>query len=197
MPVIAAVFVKPFGVAKARLGDRLSAEQRANLGKAIAARTLSIAAESGADEVVVVTADPSVARWAANLGFSAARDPGSGLNAAANFAHSRSVEMKMTCVLLHADLPIVSRSDLVAFFIAARHGPAIAPSYDGGTSAISATRDIAFAYGANSFSKHLAQMPAATVVTRPGLALDLDTVQDLDRALAHPEGEWLRLAIGN
>lgn len=194
--MIAAVFVKPFGVAKARLEERLSAERRAHLGMAIAARTLSTAADAGADVVVVVTADPSVARWAAGLGFGAARDPGDGLNAAAAFAHSRATEMKSTCVLLHADLPVLSRSDMVAFFTAARHGPAIAPSYDGGTSAISAPRDITFSYGKNSFSKHLAQMPRATVVVRPGLALDLDTSQDLDRALAHPGGDWLRLAIG-
>lgn len=194
--MIAAVFVKPFGVAKARLGDRLSAERRAHLGMAIAARTLTIATDAGADDVVVVTADPAVARWAASLGFGAARDPGNGLNAAATFAHSRSFEMKKICVLLHADLPVLSRSDLVAFFTAARHGPAIAPSYDGGTSALSAPKDIVFAYGNNSFSNHLAQMPRASVIIRPGLALDLDTTRDLDRAIAHPGGDWLRLAIG-
>ena len=54
--ILAAIPIKPFGVAKARLAPVLGQAERSRLGRAIAARTAGLAAAAGA-EVVVVTAD--------------------------------------------------------------------------------------------------------------------------------------------
>ena len=50
--ILAAIPIKPFGVAKRRLSTRLDAPARSRLGKAVAARTAAAAVERGAHDVV-------------------------------------------------------------------------------------------------------------------------------------------------
>ena len=71
----------------------------------------------------------------------------------------------------------------------------IAPSHDGGTSALGATGHLDFHYGVGSFHRHLRQAPRAAVIVRPGLAFDLDTVDDLDAVLRHPRGNWIEMLL--
>ena len=197
--MIAAIPIKPFGVAKARLAPVLGPAARSRLGRAVAARTAVLAADAGAD-VVIVAADDGVAAWAKAHGFGVVREMpelGGGLNGAARSAVRHAALLDMRWMIVHADLPVVTRSDLRLVFDAARAGPVIVPSYDGGTNLIAAAdAEFPFSYGAGSFHRHFAEMPGATVVATPRLSLDLDTPRDLDTARSLAAGSWLEPVLG-
>ena len=189
MTPLVGIPIKPFGVAKARLAPVLDAPDRARLGMAVAAHTAAAVAGSGAVPHVV-TGDAAVAAWATDHGWDVvAEPPGGGLDGAA--AALVAAAGGGPWALVHADLPTIAPEDLGAMWDALDHGPVIAPSRDGGTSVLAATATTSFAYGHLSFHRHLAHLPGATVVNRPGLALDLDEPEDLERALARPGGAWL------
>ncbi len=189
MSLLIAIPVKPFGVAKARLRPALDAGSRSQLGRSIAARTTGEARATGA-RVAIVTGDQGVARWARQLGAEVVRespDYGPGLNGAAAAAAASADRDGSDWLILHADLPLISRSDLETAI--GRHRPGcyvIAPSYDGGTALLMGTGTFAFSYGPGSFHRHLKTAgTAGDVVVRTGLALDLDTPRDLEAARAH------------
>jgi len=189
--MLAAVPIKPFGVAKRRLSPVLDDAARSRLGKAIAANTLAVAG-SVIDDVAVVTADPGVADWARAQGVAVIGDPGTGLDGAATAALGAAGGR---WAIIHADLPMLSSSDVAALVEAVpESGVVLAPSADGGTNAIAgAVAAFAFSYGPGSFARHLAAAAALphAIVSRPGLALDLDTPHDLDRARTLAGTAWL------
>jgi 2-phospho-L-lactate guanylyltransferase len=193
--VLAALPVKPFGVAKARLGPALDPAARSRLGRAIAERTGRTARDAGA-EVAVVTSDGGVQRWARRAGFGVIAEPdgpGSGLDRAARAAAAEADRRGLRWCIIHADLPLVTPADLAAVFAAAHGGPVLVPSHDGGTNLVSASGpSFPFAYGPASFHRHLAAAPTARVVINPRLALDLDTPRDLARALDLAVDGWLQ-----
>ncbi len=194
MTPLVGIPIKPFGVAKARLAPVLGAPERARLGMAVAAHTAAAVASSGAAPHVV-TGDAAVSAWAADHGWGVvAEPPGGGLDGAA--AALVAAAGGGSWAVVHADLPTVTPDDLEAVWDALGHGPVIAPSRDGGTSVLAATGTAPFAYGHLSFHRHLAHLPGATVICRPGLALDLDEPEDLEVALASPEGTWLKRVLG-
>ncbi len=192
MRLLAGVPVKPFGVAKARLAPRLDGSSRRRLGQALALRTAGAAAEAGA-EVAIVTGDDHVAGWAAGNGLEVIPEPGPGLDAAAGAVAAAAAVSGRPWAVVHADLPILEAPDLEAVFTAlTARTVVLAPARDGGTNVIAGEGPFRFRYGPGSFHRHAASTAGrATVVTRPGLALDLDTPADLDAALAHPAGAWL------
>ncbi len=191
---MAGIAIKPFGVAKARLAPVLDAAERARLGMAVAAHTIRAVAGSGAAPNVV-TGDAGVAAWARSHGWDVIDErPGGGLDGAA--AAVVDAAGNRPWAVIHADLPIVTPADLEAVWAALEHGPVVAPSHDGGTSVVAATGPVTFSYGHLSFHRHLAALAGATVVSRPGLALDLDEPGDLEAALASPEGAWLEGVLG-
>lgn len=197
--IVAAIPIKPFGVAKARLAPVLEPAMRSSLGRSVAARTADLASAAGAD-VVIVTPDRGVAEWAKLVGHNVLREGavGGGLdNAAATAArHATGIGMRWAIVL--ADLPIVSVDELRLVFEAATSGPVIVPSYNGGTNVLAAEGSgFPFAYGTGSFHRHLAAMPEARVVSTAGLALDLDSPRDLYLARQMPAGRWLDGVIGS
>lgn len=120
-------------------------------------------------------------------------DRGAGLNAELDrvCASLRGARV----LILHADLPLVTGEDIAALIAAAdAAGAAIAPDRHGtGTNAL-ALRDAApagFAFGADSFARHLRLLPGAAAVRRDGLALDIDTADDIAAAgAALPLGRW-------
>lgn len=188
MSLFIAIPVKPFGVAKARLRPVLSARQRSLLGKAIAAHTVSEARATGA-RVAVVTGDPGVAEWARGLGVEVVDESseyGAGLNGAAAAATTEARRIGSDWMILHADLPHLDRSDLdnaIDRFTPGRY--VLSPSYDGGTTLLMGTGQFPFRYGPGSFHHHLRSAgEAAEVLVRTGLALDLDTPNDLEAARA-------------
>ncbi|NNC75948.1 MAG: 2-phospho-L-lactate guanylyltransferase [Acidimicrobiia bacterium] len=185
--MIALIPVKPFGVAKRRLSSRFDPAQRKVLGQAIAGHTATVAAAAGI-EPWIVTGSEDVARWAGERGLTVvAEDEGGGLDGAARAGISAASGRWM---VVHADLPAVVPADLAALVDA---GPtAIAPSHDGGTSAVTGeSATFPFAYGPGSFHRHLSARPNMTVVCRPGLAYDLDDTQDYDIITALESGRWI------
>lgn len=197
--ILAAIPIKPFGVAKKRLSPVLDAEQRSILGRAVAARTGAAVAAAGA-EAVIVTGDDGVAAWAKELGMSViAEDPRGrgGLNGAAATAARHAAGMGIPWAIIHADLPLADEADFRRVVQAAGRSPSIVASYDGGTNVITGfDPGFDFSFGPGSFRRHLARMPRATVVPRAGLALDLDTPRDLALARRAPAGAWLESVLG-
>ncbi len=193
MTLLVGVPIKPFGVAKARLAPALDARARSLLGREIAAHTLRMIEASGA-RAAVVTADPGVRRWARRHRWEVlAEAPGSGLDAAARAVTEAAHDALWAVV--HADLPLLTPTDLATAWAALEAGPVLAPSHDGGTSLVAGSGAFPFSYGPGSFFRHLSAAPAATILVRAGLALDLDTVTDLDCALRLPAGRWLRAYV--
>lgn len=190
--LLAAIPVKPFGVAKARLSGQLNPSQRARLGKAIAARTAVLSRQAGA-EVVIVTGDDGVAAWASSIGFGVLTEaPGGGLDGAARTAAVTAAGRGRRWVIVHADLPLVTVADLRGVFAAAGATAVVVPSHDGGTNLLAgADPSFPFAYGPGSFHRHLAAAPKAQVVAHPRLARDLDTGHDLEHARRAGGGSWL------
>ena len=181
MNPLIAIPVKPFGVAKARLSPVLDASQRRRLGMSVAAHTVTTAVRTGVT-TVVVTGDRGVARWANGLGVDVVADSGTGLDGAARAAVAHAGGVGRPWIILHADLPILQSRDLAEPLAAVSAGrPALAPSYNGGTTLVGAAADtFDFSYGPGSFHRHLhAAGEAAVVVTTPGLMLDLDDPRDL------------------
>lgn len=194
--ILAAIPIKPFGVAKQRLSKRLDAATRSRVGKAIAERTAAAATDAGA-LVAIVTGDAGVKRWAQGNGYLIIVEPdapNSGLDGAAEAAVFEATRRQRPWAVIHADLPLVTPTALHAVFAAAEQGTVLVPSYNGGTNIIAGRgASFRFAYGKASFHRHLAMNTGARVLTNPQLALDLDTTDDLDRALG--SGGWLSTFI--
>ena len=192
--MLAVIPVKPFGVAKARLAPVLDSAARSRLGKAMASRTAAQAAAAGA-EPLIVTGDDGVAAWARDLGLNVAIERIAGLDVAATTGSGAAIEGGVPWLVIHADLPLVGAGDVAAAIAAVQEGTMVlAPAIDGGTNLIGGSAAFDFGYGPGSFHRHLrrARLRApVAVVSRPGLALDLDRPTDLRRAAAHPAGSWL------
>lgn len=188
--------IKSFQTGNLRLADALDNQQRARLGYALASHVAETVDSTGL-LAMIVTADPEVAAWATSIGFATVPDSGQGLNAAASMAADWAAAGNSRWLLLHADLPLLSRGDVEALNDAMQPGnDVISPSSDGGTSALSASTPIEFAFGPGSFHTHLPRLEDPVVVARTGLFHDIDSPVDLNSAMRHPRGEWLRGVIG-
>ena len=191
---IVAVPVKPFGLAKARLAEVFTDEQRSDLGRATAAHTVGVISNV-AGLAWVVTGDDEVAAWATEIGANVIieHSPGKGLNAAAD----RVVEVADggRWLIVHGDLPLLTEHDIESAWEGIpSEGFLLAPSHDGGTSAFGGSlRPSSFAYGAGSFHRHLAltRRSPTRIISRLGLLLDLDSPSDYRTAIAHTRGSWL------
>ena len=191
--------VKPLDAALGRLGETLGAEERRALQAAMLTDLLrACAGTRGLGERLVVTADAEAGRLAAAEGARAVADhhPPRGMNAAVRLgARDLARAGARAALVLVADLPLARAEDLEAMLGAVPDGPGVvlAPSRDGsGTNAllIRPPRALAPQLGPESLGRHLAGAARrglrATLVERPGLALDVDTPEDLTRYLAAP-----------
>ncbi|NIA24417.1 MAG: 2-phospho-L-lactate guanylyltransferase [Gammaproteobacteria bacterium] len=196
-PLIA-VPVKPFGVAKHRLATVMDAPTRSIIGRRIAARTLETARQAGAS-VVVVAGDRGVRQWAGALGFASIPELEPSLAGAARAAVDAAAVETRSWIVAHADLPLVEVGDFRAVIGALEEAEVvIAPSYNGGTTVVGGTMDtFDFRYGEGSFRHHLgiASRRRVRIVVRLGLGLDLDGPSDLESAIRHPRGAWLRALV--
>jgi 2-phospho-L-lactate guanylyltransferase len=195
--VLAALPIKPFGVAKRRLADRLDGATRSRVGRSIAARTATAARDAGA-LVAVVTGDAGVAAWARANGFLTIPEfKDSGLNGAAEAIVAEAARRQCPWAVIHADLPLITPAALAPVLELAADRTVLVPSHDGGTNVIAGyAAEFRFAYGRASFHRHQAAYPKSAVVSDSRLALDLDTSEDLTRVLAHPLGAWLAPLLG-
>ena len=192
--VVIGIPVKPFGAAKRRLADVLGATERARLGRELAERTVAAVDASGATPLIL-SADDQVTDWARSIGVDVLLDEGSSLDQAAAVALARIRSQHAAWAVLHADVPTLTHNDLRRpVEILAAGGAVIAPSSDGGTSLLGSSLDeFRFQYGPGSFHRHLAGLASHDpfVAVSRGLALDLDTPDDLRAAAGTPEGAWL------
>ncbi len=191
MPIVAILPVKSFQLGKGRLAEMLDTTARMHLGVEFAARTVATAETAGLLPLVVA-GDDEVAEWALRLGIPVVPDPGEGLSVAARQGVTWAGHGSSTWLVLHCDLPLLNAGDLTALATTLDDGqPVIAPSADGGTSAIGSVGDFSFSYGPGSLARHLTRLPAAKVVARTGLLHDVDSPEDLISASRHPRGRWL------
>ncbi|HEX2404568.1 MAG TPA: NTP transferase domain-containing protein, partial [Acidimicrobiia bacterium] len=136
MPVVAILPVKSFRLGKGRMTDHLSDEARSTLGRALAERTATLAVDAGLIPILVA-GDGEVGEWALMNGFPSIPDPGEGLDGAALAGTTWASEASSEWIVLHADLPLLTASEVEELnesLIMA--GAVIAPSADGGTSAL-------------------------------------------------------------
>lgn len=194
MPTVAVIPVKSFSAGKQRLSGAISPLVRSALGMAMVEHVSDAAVEAGLIPVLV-TADPEVATWAAGHAIPSIPDPGRGLDAAAAAGVEWATAGSSGWMILHSDLPLLTAGEIHSFLKAAGDGGAIAPSSDGGTSAIMSRRRIAFVYGPSSFSRHLARMDQPSIVALTGFLHDLDSPDDLESARLHPRGRWIETVL--
>jgi 2-phospho-L-lactate/phosphoenolpyruvate guanylyltransferase len=188
--ILAGIPVKGFATAKGRLSSVMDSDRRARLAAAIASRAIDAARDAGFD-VVVVTGSDDVRAWARDAGTPCIDEPfGGGLDAAA----AAITDHGSPWCVIHADLPLLSPSDLMEVAPLLDAGRAVlAPSRDGGTNLFAAAIPIRFSYGPGSFARHLAAAAAASpvVLVSPGLAVEIDTAADLLAASHLDRGAWL------
>lgn len=188
---------KPLDRAKARLAGVLDASERRRLTVAMLIDVCAAATEASSN-VWVVGSDPEIFDVARDAGARSIVDP----TPAAGLVPSLDAVIPAGAgvLVLSSDLPGVTTDDVLA--IAQGAGVALAPDRAGsGTNALwrSPAGVIPLAFGAGSRRAHedLASNAGAPfrLVARPGLALDLDTPQDLDAAWDAPLGVVTRAAL--
>ena len=191
MGVWAVVPVKELDRAKERLAPVLPPERRRALMLAMLEDVLTaLAATAGLSGLAVVTVDAAACRLAARYGAriieTGARDGHSGAVAAA--ARLLAVEGSSGMLTLPGDIPLVTPAEITQLLAAHRPAPAftIAPSRDerGSNAIICSPPDaVPLRFGEDSFFPHLRAAEACgirpTVLRLPGIALDVDTPEDL------------------
>ncbi|MET0373076.1 MAG: 2-phospho-L-lactate guanylyltransferase [Rhizorhabdus sp.] len=166
---------------KTRLAGALSADERERLVAAMARHVVATLIDAVGEVAVLSPERPPF------VGTAWLADRGCGLNAelAGAMAQPRTV-------VVHADLPLLSGEDVRLLLDAAEaHGAALAPDRFGrGTNALARLAGSPFtpAFGDGSLALHRAMLPAAGIVARHGLGLDVDTPDDL--VLARTAG-WI------
>lgn len=160
---------------KSRLADILSEEQRIALSDAMACHVVScLEACPSISEVWTLSPEP----WEDSPWL---RDMGRGLNEELCIVRGEAIHRRL--LVIHADLPAVTVDDVEYLLAQAGSGMALASDrHRKGTNAIALARPrpFRFAFGADSRERHVeAARGELTIVERPGLALDVDTAEDL------------------
>jgi 2-phospho-L-lactate guanylyltransferase len=175
--------VKALAEAKGRLAPLLAPLQRRLLAIAMFEDVIAaLQAVPALAAPVVVSPDREVWRRADAMGCRVVEEPPGAhdLNRALAVAAAAQGDEEPLLVVA-ADLPLASAAGLERVLGAAGAPVAVVPSHDGGGTNVLAWRDPAsFApgFGPDSAARHLA-LPGAVRVDEPGLALDVDTADDL------------------
>lgn len=192
MTLWAIVPVKPLRRGKSRLAGVLSEDERTELNRLLLQNTLKTLSElKEVEEVLVISRDPQALTMARNYGARTVREDGQpGLNTALKRA-TVVAQLYATggVLVLPADLPLITREDVLTLVGHAGEPPAvvIAPDRHGkGTNAllISPTGLIEYDFGEDSFARHCQRAKEAgarlEIVDLPSLGLDLDLPEDLE-----------------
>ncbi|HUO82592.1 MAG TPA: 2-phospho-L-lactate guanylyltransferase, partial [Gammaproteobacteria bacterium] len=198
----AVVPIKRRSAAKQRLGGRLSPELRLALTRTMLESVVDALRNSrGVDRIAFA----SVERDTIPEEFPVLPDTGGGLNAVLEDARRTLIARGAgTLLVLPADLPLISAADIDAVVKSGRRGGFALGADDAGrgTNALFLRTSAAFRFqfGPDSRARHLEEamrigcMPAE--VSSPGLSLDVDEPQDLDRLLAADDPRYLFLTAG-
>lgn len=179
--VIVGLPIRTFSSAKQRLAVSLTPDQRETLARSFADHVAGIA--DSLSTVIIATRDLEVIAWAQQHNYPVVDDGGS-LNGAAHAIVAAAAGSPW--LVLHTDLPWLTHDDLQAADDLLDSAPyVLAPSADGGTSLLAGHSATAhFAYGPGSFGRHLSIHPGASILVRPGLALDVDEPSHLTGRIA-------------
>jgi 2-phospho-L-lactate guanylyltransferase len=192
MTLWAIVPVKPLRRGKSRLAGTLSENERTQLNQMLLENTLKTFSDlKEVEEVLVISRDPQALTIARNYGARTVREDGQPeLNTALTRATViAQVYATRGVLILPADLPLVSRDDILTLIGRAGEPPVvvIAPDRHGmGTNAllISPAGLIRYDFGENSFQRHCQRAKEAgarlEIVDHPTLGLDLDLPEDLE-----------------
>ena len=192
MTLWAIVPVKPLRRGKSRLAGALSEDERTELNRTLLQHTLKTLSElKELEEVLVISRDPQALTIARNYGARTVREDGQPeLNTALKRATViAQVYATRGVLVLPADLPLISRIDVLTLIERAGEPPVvvIAPDrHEKGTNAllISPSGLIEYDFGENSFQRHCEMVRNAgarlEVVNLPSLGLDLDVPEDLE-----------------
>lgn len=192
MTLWAIVPVKPLRRGKSRLAGTLSEDERTELNRSLLQNTLKTFADlREVEEVLVISRDPQALAIARQHGARTVREDGQPeLNTALKRATViAQVYATRGVLVLPADLPLVTREDVLMLIEHAGEPPAvvIAPDRHGtGTNAllISPAGLIEYDFGENSFQRHCQRAREAgarlEIVNLPTLGLDLDLPEDLE-----------------
>jgi 2-phospho-L-lactate guanylyltransferase len=191
MTLWAIVPVKPLRHGKSRLSGILSEDERTQLNERLLAHTLETLANlKELEQVLVVSRDPHALTIARNHGARTVREDGQPhLNTAlARATVVAQVYATRGVLILPADLPLLSREDILTFIERATNPPVvvIAPDrHEQGTNALlmSPAGLIKYDFGEGSFPRHCDRATKAgarlEIVKLPSFALDLDLPEDL------------------
>ena len=181
MTTVAILAIKAFDRAKQRLGGR------PDLAASMADRVLeALAGAQRLDAVLVVTREPAAADAAHERGFEVVDEPVlAGHNAAAELGIARALELGAArALLVPGDCPLLAADDIDALLDRHTSSPpvVVVPDRHGtGTNALllSPPDVIRPAFGPGSRDRHLALHDEAVLDEVDGLALDVDTPDDL------------------
>jgi 2-phospho-L-lactate guanylyltransferase len=192
MTLWAIVPVKPLRRGKSRLAGALSEDERTELNRSLLQNTLKTFSDlKEVEEVLVISRDPQALAIARQHGARTVREDGQPeLNTALKRATViAQVYATRGVLVLPADLPLVTREDVLTLIERAGEAPSvvIAPDRHGtGTNAllISPAGLIEYDFGENSFQRHCQRAKEAgarlEIVDLPTLGLDLDLPEDLE-----------------
>ena len=183
--------VKSLSIAKSRLAPSLSQHQRERLVLDMLHHVLCVLLDSELfEQVSVVSSDEQVLEQAYLWGARAMTEEQHGHNQALHAAALREKTEGVTTLLtISADLPLLTTQELRYFIEQSRqHEVVLAPSRDGtGTNAILVRPPLAvpYVFGPDSLEsfleaarqRHLSYSTYRSI----GLALDIDTIDDLDK----------------
>jgi len=179
--------LKRLDTAKTRLSGLLTPDERAELMQALLDNAVAAAqAAHGVDAVSIVSSEP----LAAGRGVPVWDDRGLRWNEALLEA-TRALVTEDTVVFLSADIPLVTAADVEALLGATpARGIAVGRALDAGTNAVALRPPGAFTtcfgqMGSAALHAQIAREAGleATIIDRPGLALDLDSPDDVERYL--------------
>jgi 2-phospho-L-lactate/phosphoenolpyruvate guanylyltransferase len=182
--------VKSLITAKSRLAPSLSQHQRQRLVLDMLNHVLCVLLDSELfEQVSVVSQDERVLEQAYLWGARAMAEEQHGHNQALHAAALRELTEGVTSLLtISADLPLLTTQEIRCFFEQSRqHEVVLAPSRDGtGTNAILVRPPLAvpYVFGPDSLQSFLEaakqRQLSYSMYQRIGLALDIDTIEDLD-----------------
>jgi 2-phospho-L-lactate guanylyltransferase len=190
--------VKDLSRAKQRLAAELNQTSRTELARAMLSDVLDAVAKYSGEYVALVTSDAFAMQLARQHGFDLIRDEANAgetgaIEMATRVCESRGVK---TTLVMPGDIPLIEAAEIRAIYESApENGTVLVPSRDKrGTNAVLRRPASLFPlrFGNDSFMPHLAAAIATdtscVVLSLPGIALDVDTADDL-HALAAASGE--------